>query len=173
MKIKCLVCKTWLPVMLNSFWRSVAIYVNALVKLFFFLAYFSVELLGFFYWYEEVLHWSLIAYWAPTNLGSSLFSVLFFGVLKARTLKWLPFPSPVDHILSEFSTMTCLSWVALHVMAHSFIELEKAVVPVISLVSFLWLWFSFCLRSDKDKDKRLIGSFLMGETGWGGNWMLF
>ena len=49
----------------------------------------------------------------------------------------LPFPSPVDHILSELSTMTCLSWVALQGMAHSFIELDKAVVHVISLVSFL------------------------------------
>ena len=29
------------------------------------------------------------------------------------------------HILSEFSTMTCLSWVALHGMAHSFVELRK------------------------------------------------
>ena len=39
------------------------------------------------------------------------------------------------------STMTCLSWVALHKMAHSFIELDKAVVHVIRLVSFLWLLF--------------------------------
>ena len=45
-------------------------------------------------------------------------------------------PSPVDHILSELSAMTCPSWVALHDMAHSFIELDKAVVHVISLVSF-------------------------------------
>ena len=37
----------------------------------------------------------------------------------------LPFPPPVDHILSELSTMTHPSWVALHVMAHSFIELHK------------------------------------------------
>ena len=44
---------------------------------------------------------------------------------------------PVDHILSELSTMTCLSWVALQGMAHSFIELNKAVIQVISLVSFL------------------------------------
>ena len=29
------------------------------------------------------------------------------------------------------------SWVALHGMAHSFIELDKAVVHVISLISFL------------------------------------
>ena len=52
-----------------------------------------------------------------------------------------PFPSPVDHILSELSTMTHLSWVALHGMAHSFIELDKAVVHVISLVSFLIMVF--------------------------------
>jgi len=70
------------------------------------------------------------------------------GVLKARILKWFPFPSPVDHILSELSTMTHSSWVALHGMAHSFIELDKAVVHVIRLVSFLWLWFSVCLPSD-------------------------
>ena len=37
----------------------------------------------------------------------------------------LPFPPPVDHILSELSTMTHLSWVALHSMAHSFIALCK------------------------------------------------
>ena len=53
----------------------------------------------------------------------------------------LPCPSPVDHILSDLSTMTCPSWVALCSMAHSFIELGKAVVHVITLVSFLWLWF--------------------------------
>ena len=33
--------------------------------------------------------------------------------------------------------MTHLSWVALHGIAHSFIELDKAVIHVISLVSFL------------------------------------
>ena len=59
----------------------------------------------------------------------------------------LPFPSPVDQILSEVSTMTRLSWVALHGMAHSFIELDKGVVHVIRLVSFLWLWFLVCLPS--------------------------
>ena len=43
----------------------------------------------------------------------------------------------MDHILSELSTMTRPSWVALYGMAYSFIELDKAVVHVISLVSFL------------------------------------
>ena len=57
-------------------------------------------------------------------------------VLKARILKRFAIPSPVDHVLSELSTMTRLSWVALCGLAHSFIELEKAVVCVISLVSF-------------------------------------
>ena len=42
----------------------------------------------------------------------------------------LPVPSPVDHVLSELSTMICPSWVALQGMAHSFIELDKAVVHV-------------------------------------------
>ena len=98
---------------------------------------------------ELFLHWSPVAYWAPTDLASSSFNVLSFvhGVLKARILKCLPFPSPVYHVLSELSTMTWPSWVALHGMAHSFIELDKAVVHVIS-ISFLWLWFSFCVPSD-------------------------
>ena len=42
----------------------------------------------------------------------------------------LPFPSSEDHILSELFTMTCPSWVALHGMAHIFIEFchNKAVI---------------------------------------------
>ena len=52
--------------------------------------------------------------------------------------------------------MTHLSLVAPYSLAHSFIELDKAVVHVISLVSFLCfsLWFSLCLPSD-EKDKIL------------------
>ena len=103
---------------------------------------------------ELFLHWSPIAYWAPTDLRSSSFSVLSFYLfilfmVFSRQKYWsgLPFPSPVDHILSDLSTMTHLIWVALHGMAHSFIELDKAVVHVISLVGFLWLWFSLYLPS--------------------------
>ena len=64
--------------------------------------------------------------------------------------------SPVYQVLPELSAVTHLSWVALHGMTHSFIELDKAVVHVISLVSFLCfsLWFSLCLPSD-EKDKIL------------------
>ena len=127
---------------------------------------------------ELFLHWSP-AYWALTNLGSSSFSVLsfclfilFMGFTRQEFWSRLPFPSPVDHVLSEHSTMTHLSWVALHSMAHTFIELDKAVIHVISLVSFLWLWFSFCLPSDGERWES-YGSFLMGGTDWGGNWVFF
>ena len=59
------------------------------------------------------------------------------GILKTRILKWFAIRSPVNHVLSELSTMTHLSWVALHGMAQRFIELDKAVIQVITLVSFL------------------------------------
>ena len=68
--------------------------------------------------------------------------ILFMAFSRQECWCGLPFPSPVDHILSELSTMTCPSWVALHGMTHIFIELDKPVVHVIRLVSFLWLWFS-------------------------------
>ena len=104
---------------------------------------------------ELFLHWSPVAYWAPTDLGSSSFIVisfclfiLFMGFSRQEYWSGLPFPSPVDHVLSELSTMTRLSWVALHGMAHRFLELDKAVVIVIRLVSFLWWCFSACLPSD-------------------------
>ena len=87
--------------------------------------------------------------WAPTNLGGPSFHVLYFclfilftGFSGQEYWSGLSFPSPVDHVLSELSTMIHPCWVALHGTAHSFIELDKAVVHVISLVSFLWLWFS-------------------------------
>ena len=90
----------------------------------------------------------------PTDLGRSSFSVLSFclfillmGFSRQEYWSGFPFPSPVDHVLSELSTMTHPSWVALHDMAHSFIELDKAVVHVISLISFLWLWCSLYLPS--------------------------
>ena len=81
---------------------------------------------------ELFLHWSPVACWVPTDLGSSSFSILsfclfilFMGFSRQECWSFLPFPSPVDHILSELSSMTHQSWVALHGMAHSFIELDK------------------------------------------------
>ena len=60
---------------------------------------------------ELFLHWSPVAYWAPTNLWSSSFSILsfclfllFMGFSRQEFWSDLPFPSPVDHILSDLST---------------------------------------------------------------------
>ena len=55
---------------------------------------------------ELYLHWCPVAYWAPTDLESSSFSVLSFclfilftGFSRQEYRSGLPFPSPVDHIL--------------------------------------------------------------------------
>ena len=37
---------------------------------------------------ESVLHWSPVAYWAPTNLGSSSFSVLSFCLFIFMLIPW-------------------------------------------------------------------------------------
>ena len=75
-------------------------------------------------------------YVKPVPIQIILF-ILFIGFLRQEYWSGLPFPSPVDHILSELSTMTRPSWVALQGMVHSFIELYKDVVHVIRLVSCL------------------------------------
>ena len=99
---------------------------------------------AFSFFPELFLHSSPVAYWAPTDLGNSSFSVLSFlpfhtvhAVLKARILKWFAilfssgprFFRTLHHDPSIFGGPT---W-----HAHSFIELDKAVVHVISLMSFL------------------------------------
>ena len=79
------------------------------------------------------LHWSLVAYWASTDPGSSPFCILsfclfilFMGFSRQEYWQGLPFPSPVDYILSDLSTMTIhLGWP--HTAWLSFIELDKAV----------------------------------------------
>ena len=92
---------------------------------------------------ELFLHWSPVAYWAPTDLGSFSFSILsfclfilFMGFSRQEYSSGLPFPSPVGHILSNLSTMTRPSWVAPRARL-CFIELYKAVV----LVGLDWLVF--------------------------------
>ena len=65
--------------------------------------------------------------------GGSLSSVTFFCLfILFMVFSWqeywsgLPFSPPVDYILPELFTVTYPSWVALHGMAHSFIELYKS-----------------------------------------------
>ena len=78
------------------------------------------------------------------HLGSPSFSVLSFSLFTlfmglSRQEYWsdFPFPSPVDHIVSDLSTMPARhGWP--YLLWLSFIELDKAVVCVIKLTSFLW-----------------------------------
>ena len=57
---------------------------------------------------ELFLHWSLVACWAPTDLGVPLsvsyhfcLFILFMGFSREENWSCLPFPSPMDLILSE------------------------------------------------------------------------
>ena len=67
-----------------------------------------------------------VAHQAPPSMGFS----------RQKYWSGLPLPSPVDHILSDLSTMTLLSWVTPQAWLN-FIELDEAVVLVIRLTSFL------------------------------------
>ncbi|KAF7252130.1 Methylthioribulose-1-phosphate dehydratase [Varanus komodoensis] len=59
----------------------------------------------------------------PSNVGIAIAHAgMAWTALRSKRLL---ISSPVDHILSEPSAVTCLSWVALHGIAHSFIELHK------------------------------------------------
>ena len=63
--------------------------------------------------------------------------ILFMGFSRQEYWSGLPLPSPVDHILSELSTMMHPSCVALHGTGHSFIELDR-------LWSIWSVWLVFC-----------------------------
>ena len=86
----------------------------------------------------------IVAYWAPTDLGNSLFIVLsfsifvlFMGFLKASILKWfaIPFSNGQRFVRTLHYDPFILDGHTWH--GHSFIGLDKAVVHVIRLVSFL------------------------------------
>ena len=60
------------------------------------------------------------------------------GVLKARILKWFAIPfSNGPHFVKTLHHDPSVLGGPTYSMAHSFIELDKAVIQVISLVSFL------------------------------------
>ena len=95
---------------------------------------------------ELLFHPSPVAYWALTDLGSSSFRVISFclfffftihGILKARILKWfaIPFysePRFVRTLHHDPSIIRGPTW-----DADSLTELDRVVIQVISLVTFL------------------------------------
>ena len=104
---------------------------------------------------ELILHWSPGAYWAPTGMRSSSFSVLsfclfilFMGFSRQEYWSGLHYLLQWNSFCQDSTPWPIRLWFSLHGMAHSFTELDKAVVHVIALINFLWLWFSFCLPSD-------------------------
>ena len=75
---------------------------------------------------------SPVAYWTPSDLGSSSSNIVSFclctlsmGSSRQEYCGGLLFLPPVNDILSELFTMTGLFWVALHCIIQSFVELCK------------------------------------------------
>ena len=110
---------------------------------FLFVCFFSIP--SFFL--ELFLHWTPVAYQAPTNLGSSTFSILsvcfsccLWGSQGKNT-------EVICHSLLQWTTFCQTSpprpahLVWPHTAWLSFIELNKAGFHVNRLISFLWLWF--------------------------------
>ena len=94
---------------------------------------------------EFFLHWSPVAYWAPTDLGSSPFSVLSFPFSYCSWGSQGKNTEVVGHSLLQWTTICQtsppwpihLGWP--HMAWLGFIELDKAVVHVIRLASCPWL----------------------------------
>ena len=114
---------------------------------------------GYCFWFGSIpsfflelfLHWPPVAYWAPTELGSSSFSILsfclfilFMGFSRQEYWSGLPFPSPVDHILSYLSTMTCPSWVVPPLFARINIWFIHSVYLFLSYIIHCCLYFIHC-----------------------------
>ena len=99
---------------------------------------------------ELFLHCSPVAYWAPTDLGNFIFQCHLFAFSYCSWGSQDKNPEVVCHSLLQWTTFcqNSLPWPVCLGMAHSFIEWDKAVVHMISLVSFRWLWISFCLSPD-------------------------
>ena len=96
---------------------------------------------------ELFLHWSPVAYGAPTNLGAFIFQCPIFFAFPCCS--WGSQGKNIEvvcHSLLQWTTFcqTSPPWPIRLGWPHtacSFIELDKAVVHVIRLASCLWLWF--------------------------------
>ena len=96
---------------------------------------------SFWSYFSALLQWNVghLLIWRVHLSVSYLvsFSYCSWGSQGKNADVVFPIPFSSGPSLSKLFTMTHLSWVALHSVAHSFTELGKVVVHVISLVNFL------------------------------------
>ena len=108
----------------------------------------------FSFFLKLFLHWSPVAYWVSTNLGSSSFSVLscclfiLFTGSQARILKWfaIPFSSRPHSVRTLYHEPPIFGGPTGHGLWFHWVRQDCG--PCDRLVSFLWLLFSVCLPSD-------------------------
>ena len=107
------------------------------------------------------LHWSPVAYWVPTDLGSSSFSILsfclfilFMGFSKQEYWSGLPFLSPVDHYWFFHFFFTFQPFHSFIFHFHSFISFHffhfisfSFISAQIFMISFLLLFCCCCCSS--------------------------
>ena len=102
---------------------------------------------------ESSLHSSPVAYWAPTDLGSSSFSVLsfclfilFMGFSRQKYWSGFPFPSPVDHILWSEGQKNIMrandgdKWLSLHHGLWDDISHSLSLSSFLAIKFRLWQW---------------------------------
>ena len=96
---------------------------------------------SFWSYFSALLQWNVghLLIWRVHLSVSYLvsFSYCSWGSQGKNADVVFPIPFSRGPSLSKLFTMTHLSWVALHSVAHSFTELGKVVVHMISLVNFL------------------------------------
>ena len=96
---------------------------------------------SFWSYFSALLQWNVghLLIWRVHLSVSYLvsFSYCSWGSQGKNADVVFPIPFSSGPSLSKLFTMTHLSWVALHSVAHSFTELGKVVVHMISLVNFL------------------------------------
>ena len=103
---------------------------------------------------ELFLHWSLAAYWVPTDLGSSSFGVLSFCLFLLFMSSQARNTEVVCHSLFQWTTF-CLNsppWpvrLGWPYMAWLIVSLSQTrLYSMWSVWLVFWLWFSFSLPSD-------------------------
>ena len=97
--------------------------------------------------------------WGLTSsVISFCLSILFMGFSWQKYWSVLPFPPPVDPVLSEFFTKTHPSWLVIQGMAHSFIELCKPLCHAMTrLLSMKVYWSQQKPHSSHPRDCSIHG----------------